>query len=115
MLFRSGNSNYGGLVGEHFNGTALIINSYVGADVTIKHPSNSSGASCVGGLVGWNNSGKVKGCYSLAKLEVSCSGQEHTLFPASSAFLTNVNAGSTPPITSTTTSISGSLIIRSIS
>ena len=39
----------------------------------------------------------------------------HTLFPASSAFLTNVNAGSTPPITSTTTSISGSFIIRSIS
>ena len=83
-LSGAGNSNYGGLVGEHFNGTALIINSYVGADVTIKHPSNSSGASCVGGLVGWNNSGKVKGCYSLAKLEVSCSGQVGGLIGANS-------------------------------
>lgn len=81
---RAGNSNYGGLVGEHFNGTALIVNSYVGADVTIKHPTNAAGASCVGGLVGWNNSGKIKGCYSLAALEINCSAQTGGLIGANS-------------------------------
>ncbi len=81
---KAGNSNYGGLVGEHFNGTALIVNSYVGADVTIKHPTNAAGASCVGGLVGWNNSGKIKGCYSLAALEINCSAQTGGLVGANS-------------------------------
>lgn len=81
---KSGNSNYGGLVGEHFNGTALIVNSYVGADVTIYHPTNAAGASTLGGLVGWNNSGKIKGCYSLAKMEVNCSAQTGGLVGANS-------------------------------
>lgn len=78
------NSNYGGLVGEHFNGTALIINSYVGSDVKIIHPANAAGASCVGGLVGWNNLGKIKGCYSLATLDISCSAQTGGLVGANS-------------------------------
>lgn len=81
---KPGNSNYGGLVGEHFNGTAQIVNSYVGADLMIKHPTNAAGASCVGGLVGWNNLGKIKGCYSLASLEVGCSAQTGGLVGANS-------------------------------
>ena len=70
----SGSANLGGLVGQNYGGSGVIINSYVGA-VTINHPTNSVNASNVGGLVGWNNVGKVKGCYSLASLVINCSVQ----------------------------------------
>ncbi|WP_417009822.1 peptidase M26 [Bacteroides congonensis] len=70
----SGNANLGGLVGQNYGGSGIVLNSYVGA-VAINHPTNSKNASNVGGLVGWNNVGKVKGCYSLANLVINCSTQ----------------------------------------
>ena len=67
-------ASVGGLVGQNDGGTGVIINSHVGA-VTITHPTNAVKASNVGGLVGWNTVGKVKGCYSLANLAINCSAQ----------------------------------------
>ena len=73
-LSGSGNGNYGGLVGYNYGGTALILNSFVGA-IKVSHPTNSAGASCVGGLLGFNSVGKVMGCYSLAEMTINCSAQ----------------------------------------
>lgn len=70
----AGSSNFGGLVGENYGGTGVIIASKV-IDVTIEHPSNSYGASNVGGLVGYNNIGKVKASYSDVKMNINCSAQ----------------------------------------
>lgn len=69
-----GNANLGVLVGQNYSGTGIIINSHV-EDVTINHPTNSAGASNVGGLVGYNNLGKVKACYAISTLNIECSAQ----------------------------------------
>ena len=70
----SGSANLGVLVGQNYGGTGLVINSHV-ENVTIDHPSNSYGASNVGGLVGYNNLGKIKACYAISTLAINCSAQ----------------------------------------
>ena len=69
-----GNASLGGLVGENYGGTGIILASHA-TGLTIDHPSNSYGASNVGGLVGYNNVGKVEACYVLANLKINCSAQ----------------------------------------
>lgn len=70
----SGSANLGALVGQNYGGTGIVINSHV-ENVTIDHPSNSYGASNVGGLVGYNNIGKIKACYAASTLSIDCSAQ----------------------------------------
>lgn len=70
----SGSANLGVLVGQNYGGTGIVINSHV-ENVMIDHPSNSYGASNVGGLVGYNNIGKIKACYAVSTLAINCSAQ----------------------------------------
>lgn len=97
----SGSASLGGLVGQNYGGAGVVVNSYVGA-VTINHPTNSVNASNVGGLVGWNNVGKIKGCYSLASLEINCSAQ--------TGGLVGVNANGTVLASYVAGSISGKVV-----
>lgn len=62
-------ANLGGIAGEN-NGS--ITNSKA-IGIEINHTRASGGKSNVGGLVGFNNVGKIKGCYAEAKLTWSCS------------------------------------------
>lgn len=69
-----GNASLGCLIGENYGGTSIIKNSHV-KDVTINHPSNSYGASNVGGFVGYNNVGKIEACSAISTLNINCSAQ----------------------------------------
>ena len=91
----SGNACLGGLVGENYGGKGIIVNSFVGA-IAITHLTPAKNASNLGGLIGYNNLGWVKACYSLANLTINCSVQSGGLIGvnANGSVLASYAAGS---------------------